>query len=201
MTTTKSASLIASSRSVVAQTQPGRPLSRIIRWPNASIRRSFSSVGLIRANSLSMRDGVAIISDIRVLQNTTLPAPIIAILRGMGLLLVIHRFNSTTVWQRDRAQAFIQRRRRPAGRSRDARSASLTRRAGGCAGEQALFGRSLAANVRAPAPAGFGGAGARHLRSAVDAPAAARAVRPATGAPERGERPPATGDSPIGRSA
>jgi hypothetical protein len=38
------------------------------------------SVLLINANSLSASPGVAIMSLIKVLQNTTLPAPIIAIL-------------------------------------------------------------------------------------------------------------------------
>ena len=41
--------------------------------------RSFGSVRLIRANSLPARAGVAMMSAISVLQNTTLPAPIIAI--------------------------------------------------------------------------------------------------------------------------
>src|SRR5579872_6506260 len=70
---------MASRRSVVAQTLPGSSLSRSIRCPNASMRRSFDSVGLISANSLSASAGVAMMSLIRVLQKTTLPAPIMAI--------------------------------------------------------------------------------------------------------------------------
>src|SRR4051812_12908391 len=50
---------------------------------NASIRRSFDSVGDISANSLSRSDGVARMSLMSVLQKTTLPAPIMAIFLGM----------------------------------------------------------------------------------------------------------------------
>ena len=65
------------------------------------MRRSLLSVGLIRANSQPWSAGVAIISDIRVLQKTTLPAPIIAIFFDMPLfyiifgafqVLLVHRF-------------------------------------------------------------------------------------------------------------
>ena len=79
ITTTKSASFSASRRSSVAQTEPFTPLSLSICLPNSSIARSFGSVLLIRANSLPARAGVAMMSAMRVLQNTTLPAPIIAI--------------------------------------------------------------------------------------------------------------------------
>ncbi len=44
------------------------------------MRRSFGSVRLIKANSLPASAGVAMMSLIRVLQKTILPAPIIAIL-------------------------------------------------------------------------------------------------------------------------
>jgi hypothetical protein len=76
---TKSASLIASRRSVVAHTVAGRPLSRIMRRTKASILRSFASVGDMSANSLARRAGVARMSAMSVLQKTTEPAPIIAI--------------------------------------------------------------------------------------------------------------------------
>src|SRR3954467_47487 len=83
MTTTKSASAMAVRRSVVAETFPGNLLSLIIRATNDSIRRSFVSVGDMRANSLSRSAGVARMSWISVLQKTTLPAPIMAIFLGM----------------------------------------------------------------------------------------------------------------------
>src|SRR5512140_680967 len=83
MTTTKSASRIASCRSVVLHTDAGSPFSRTMRRPNASMRRSLDSVGLMRANSLSHSAGVARISLMSVLQKTTLPAPIIAIFFGI----------------------------------------------------------------------------------------------------------------------
>src|SRR4051812_34214910 len=84
ITTTKSASAIALRRSVVAQTFAGNLLSLIMRPTNASIRRSFVSVGDMSANSLSCSAGVARMSEINVLQKTTLPAPIMAIFLGMG---------------------------------------------------------------------------------------------------------------------
>ena len=91
MTTTKSASFSASLLSRVAHTSPFTLLSLSIRFPNSSMARSFGSVRLIRANSLPSRAGVASMSAIRVLQNTTLPAPIMAIFLPIDLLLVILR--------------------------------------------------------------------------------------------------------------
>ena len=87
MTTTKSASFSASRRSSVAHTEPCTPLSLSMRQPNSSMARSFGSVRLMRANSLPSSAGVAMMSAIRVLQNTTLPAPIIAIFFAMAVLL------------------------------------------------------------------------------------------------------------------
>src|SRR4051812_29820534 len=94
MTTTKSASATASRRLVVAQTLAGKLLSLIIRPTNDSMRRSLVSVGDIRANSLSRNAGVARMSWMSVLQNTTLPAPIIAIFLGITLSLGHMRSNA-----------------------------------------------------------------------------------------------------------
>src|SRR5436190_14333285 len=76
-------------RSIVAQTFAGSLFSLIMRPTNASMRRSFGSVGLIKANSLSRSAGVARMSLISVLQNTTLPAPIMAIFLAIRMLLLL----------------------------------------------------------------------------------------------------------------
>src|ERR1017187_2357596 len=81
---------MASRRSSVAHTRPGKSLSRSMRLPNSSMRRSFGSVRLISANSASASAGVAMMSLISVLQKTMLPAPIIAIfIRGSSRSIII----------------------------------------------------------------------------------------------------------------
>ncbi len=91
MTTTKSASFSASLLSRVAHTLPFTPLSLSIRLPELLHCAQLRLRAAHQANSLPSSAGVAMMSAIRVLQNTTLPAPIIAIFLPMYCSLSVHR--------------------------------------------------------------------------------------------------------------